>query len=273
MSSTLKAIPLVERYFLKRRMNVSVKPYPLVTTLVENPSTRSALETALTDPHVGVHVFWAPNGAGKSTYLRSVIPRLHIDKRITGAGYFRGSAGNPTEWLQDALGIASAKPSVVERFASLLGDVEFGTAPYILAIDQFDELVTQPHIADLENLIVQLATASLGSKSFAVVLGISDIDLAKEVLTWNGGEKIRLVGDPATFKWNEEQVVSLASKLADKQIAGQGMMSDAHVAVCCVAGTPGTIIDVHTNQKMLDYYKKHAQLLHATWTRADELNK
>ena len=260
---------------LLRRFSAPIEPFPLKTDFVDRKATRAALGESMAYDHCGVHVFWAPPSAGKTTFLRSVIPELMQQGQITGGVYLKGrrTTHTPLTWLYDSLDIVNPGQSVNERLRILLEKSDPRSPHMVIAIDQFDELHSSLHLGELRSLVTSLATSSVGSKAFSVVLGVSRVEIAREILTWNEGQKIYLVGDPAEFKWEESEVVDLAEKLAERNVHNRStMLSRELIDLCCQAGTPGMVIDAHCfpGDKTLPL---KVEVVADAWNRGEELNR
>lgn len=143
----------------------------------------------------GVSVLGCPAGSGKSTYIGKYIPLL---ARKNGVGFiFLKVDGEflSQHGLHHHLGIPRTK-----RISEYIPK---GT---IIVLDQCD--LKHRHIKpEMEQYIVDLATDSRNSRSFHVIICVSNSDVfADMVMRYNNGQKISQLCLPSTIKWTPNQI-------------------------------------------------------------------
>ena len=205
------------RFFIRQTLENPIHLYPL-ETLVPHP-VQNHLLAAINFPLCGLFVHWAVPGAGKTAYARFAARQAQQNGRLVG--FFSASEiprdmkNNQLAWLRREVGIS---PLVHEPLARLLPPrpVEYKQSSHVpppvsIVIDQID------HLRDLEDtrsFLVGLAEASRNYKLFNVTVCATAPEFAKEILLWNCGEKIHLVGAPGCGRWNEEHVRSFVNGIS-----------------------------------------------------------
>lgn len=111
--------------------------------------------------------------------------------------WFRLSAGLPTDGkLSDML------PPRKEEFSKS----QTVPPPTSFVIDQFDHLMADSRT---KNLLISLAEQSMRTKQFNMLICVTSWKNAEEILSWNGGEKIYILGDAGLAEWNQDDVKRL----------------------------------------------------------------
>lgn len=183
---------------------------------VENPRLNTAIKRALLpnrEPE-GVVILHAPPHAGKTTAVTRVLHELFVSGKINvlslGAGQvfsdFIKMHGdkhlNLLRWLEHSLGYG-------KKFTSHdLADI----FPYdrnqplsVLLIDQFETVFTEAGIAEIRSMMRNLAIDVANHKNYVAFVLIADMDLYKEMLTWNGGKKFQSVIREG-FLWTPDEL-------------------------------------------------------------------
>ena len=274
-----------------RKFRKPIAPYPLFTGVIDHPETTKAITRALTYGHCGVHVYWSPFSAGKSTYLRHITPKLVGEGKLAGAILTEGGLSDVdvSEWMYQELGMWHMNNNLAVHLADLLQKHPCTTTmenkdpgagghirkPYAIIIDGFDETMRTADQRVLQNLIVTLAGTGHRTKLFTVVLAVTQIDNARTVLSWNGRQKIDLIGPrPERFKWQRPEIVALAKELAETNANGRStIISDELIDICSLGGTPGVVIDAHCEDPDIPALKNKVEKISAMWGRAEELHK
>lgn len=269
ISPSLRRSRMADAYFVRCLLRDSVDVPGLKTDFIPKADAINALVNSFTDDHCGVHVLWAPSGAGKSTFIGKVLTDLREQGKIAGCGIFQGCSltEHPSKWLSDCLEISNPTPDLVARMSSILTDMKKpDDGPYIITIDRFDELMNETNLNHLQSLVVSLAAESVRTKSYAVLVAVSEVRNATTVLSWNQGKKIQVVGHPVSFRWNRSEVEELAIRLAKNNT---DMMSDKDIDLCCLAGTPEFVFRIHSSRyESRDTFRKEADQLASQWERA-----
>jgi len=216
--------------------------------------------SAIEDRLCGVKVIWTPSGYGKSTYIREVCKKMQEDGDkisgaiITNATHTLRSHPSLTGWLSDRMGAPGVLNAPWFNSISDLLPVETSHKPVALVIDQFDHL---KDIKDAQSFVISLAEDSLRTKKFVTLLALTDASYASQILRWNGGQKISLLGpDPTSYKWNERHFSAFWKVLEEEERKRIEISSDQKVLsivpeqtrkqfidICALAGTPGFFLN------------------------------
>jgi ABC-type uncharacterized transport system ATPase subunit len=185
-----------QRYFAHRQietiMSKNVFEYtPRDLPLIRNPRVDKILDSSFNNKYGGIHVLVAPSGAGKTTYLRSYANRF-----INNGGLvqFFGSE------LQDR-----------KQFYTAFGDHDrsmdlFEMLPKRSTI-VFDQIEHQDKLNyEMKSLFKHLAFESRRIEGVSVVFSTANEKLAKEVLSLNGNDKIRLNGTVEDWRWTPDLI-------------------------------------------------------------------
>ncbi len=137
---------------------------------------------------------WGDAGTGKTTTIKKTINELVAEGKIAGCVYVTPSAvesESTTDWLEaattDMFGPIVPK---TQKISKILGyDAQ---KPYVIVLDQIEgyESIT----AKLEALVRALAYDSDDCKAYICLVVTSDVHLAEEMYSWNGGTKISFLG-------------------------------------------------------------------------------
>lgn len=206
----------------------------------------------------GVKVVWAPPGYGKSTYLKRVCADLQRDELIYGAkimSHFRKHKDMPLiETLAIGIGFP---PDIAPRFHTLSEIMHDKTdLPIVIVFDQFDHLMAQ-ELDHAKSFVVSLAEDSLQSKKYTVLLNVTEPKFAREILNWNGGQKISLFQDNVErleeYKWGVEhhnQLWRLSAENYKMQVRPE--IKEKFIEMCARAGTPGFFLKYRKQLEILD---------------------
>ena len=228
--------------------------------LVSHPS-QLVLQRAIDHPQCGVFVLWGVHGSGKSSYVRQAAADLLQKNRHTillnAASYKYQRHPHPLLWLNDALNLdpdLDYSPFLPPAVPGI-----YSPPPTCIFIDQFDHMFNHP---DAQSFIVGLAEESRLTKRFSVIVSVTNPENAQTILKWNGGEKIKLVGDPGIGCWNNEHVRALVQQLPlrDDQ---RGTL----IELGSIAKTPGFVLETAFAGVPINdvFHRDKAQELHARW--------
>lgn len=233
-------IPFTRRV-LRRRMRKPIHEQTLRSPRVEHAHVENTLTSALTDRHCGVKVLWGPPGCGKSTYSKLVLHKLQQDGRgVVEVRIEGGIQGKYNAWLNRELGVMETL-HMNDLFPTK------SKAP-VLFIDHADQLLAGGVEKELQSFVVQLAEQSVGRKGFTVLFNFTKSENAKEVLSWNGGEKIQDVfADPSGLHWHEDCTwgqIHLREFLTKSGVDWNDHEKDLFVRLGATAGTPGFALEM-----------------------------
>lgn len=209
-------------YTLPATFRTPIAPFKLNTPFVEKDHLVQGLRQAFESRACGVHVYWAPNNAGKTTYIRHVAELVRQNSssvegvRVIDLNFLTPSSHvkDMWSWLARALQLEASTQSLSallspSRFFQFVCGVSGDDRRhYVLVLDQFDEVVRRYSSGrnDLHGFVQGLATESVNNKRFSVILVVQDPVLARDLLRFNGGSKIRRIGTPAILKWGRNEV-------------------------------------------------------------------
>ncbi len=189
-------------------------------TLVSHP-VQNQLLAAINAPLCGLQVHLGVPGAGKIAYARFAALEMHAQQAGRLIEYF--SAGEiprkmknyQLAWICSQIGISD---QVTEPLTKLLppSPIEYCKSPNVappisLVIDQIDHL---RNFEDTESFFVGFTESSQKSKLFKFKICATSPEFVKQMLLWNGGKKIRLVGAPGCGRWDEEHVRSIVNEIS-----------------------------------------------------------
>jgi hypothetical protein len=146
----------------------------------------------------GVFVVAAPSAAGKTTSILTAVKR------------FKNETGRKVEYFQYDASFTKANIKSrlnVPRSRYISETVIRGT---VLIIDQLNCEVLD---SQMSSCIVELATESRNTKKFHGILCVFNVNLLREVVALNGGEKIDVGIKSGLFLWDRSQVDHLARAL------------------------------------------------------------
>ena len=130
-------------------------------------------------------VLWGPASSCKSHALRDYTVKAQQDGKVViylDCQDCRESSF--MTWFFEVLNIG--KTQAFSKFGSWLPRVD-GSVPVVI-IDHLEDVLMLP---DTKRTIVGLARAARDHNNFQVLVCISPVDAAVEVLSWNGGHKIK----------------------------------------------------------------------------------
>ena len=177
-----------DKYLLKQGMKIKTPLYNANNIpLVPNPRVQIQLEQAFSNPSGGLRVVISPIGSGKSTYINHQVNE-HIHRG--GATRAFGSELNNMNDFYTTFG-------GIERRMDL-----FDMLPErsVIVLDQLEHLIPFP--SEMANLLHHLALDSRRTAECNVMVVVSDIALAKRILTLNGLDKIYQCGTSSDYEWH-----------------------------------------------------------------------
>lgn len=179
---------LMLRWIQRHRVLTAARcplPVPLVSHEAAAVGLETSLQGAMTFGLCGVHLITAPHGSERGFAAARVANRLLASGQIGGSVYadLGGTAGSVSRGFAHALGVDSG-PLFSQREDSLLTPAF--SARHLVFIGDNAEAVL-PFEAD----IISLASKSVMTKQFCIVLLFSQADAAATVSSWNSGAKLR----------------------------------------------------------------------------------
>jgi hypothetical protein len=186
----------VARNHTKNVMSTLVTPLILGDVpFVQNRRCSENIHNAFNHKYGGAHVFIAPSGTGKTTYIRK-----YCHEFIADGGFvkFFGSELHSRKDFDQSFG------------DSILGNL-FDLLP-LRSVIVLDQLEHQKLSDDMKSLIRHLALESRRTSQCNVILSLSDIQVAQEVLSLNGNDKIQQWGRSSDFEWTDLEVKEYIDK-------------------------------------------------------------
>lgn len=165
---------------------IKLKGFPWVN----NTKVSDTIDNAFNSRVGGIQVIYAPWGTGKTTSLAHVSQK-HKDRKHVE---FVSCVANKAQ-LYAWLGIHNETFQLSEVLPE-------GT---VLVLDQMETPVWGP---ELKAMLRELALDSRKSKTYNIVLSVSNLEIAKKILALNGNDKIKLVARSSDFRWGRELVTA-----------------------------------------------------------------
>jgi hypothetical protein len=179
----------VARNHIKNVMSTPVTPLNLVDVpFVQNIPCYQNIRRAFNHKYGGAHVFIAPPGSGKTTYIRK-----YCNEFIADGGFvkFFGSELHSRKMFDQPFG------DIRDNLFDLL------PSRSVIVLDQLEHHKLSD---DMKSLIRHLALESRRTAQCNVILSLSDIQVAQEVLGLNGNDKIQQWGRSSEFQWTDKEV-------------------------------------------------------------------
>jgi hypothetical protein len=206
--------------------------------IVPHPVVNS-LSKAVDYPDCGVFVFWGMYQSGKTEALKELQRKLSAQKRQTIALDGAKFRGNLDHWFCKSLTCMECGDCLIldELLAPPLPSPfnGFTVASTTIIIDHFDAIIQTEDIQKVKNFVVGYAQQSNSGKRFNMLLCVSSVAYALEILSWNGGRKIMLAASPDAARWTEASLRPLVNKL---------VVTDSKEAIlqcASIAGSPSCV--------------------------------
>jgi len=117
------------------------------------------------------------------------------------------------EWMANTLSCHSEASPIKKIFPP-----EDGEPKVVLFLDQFETVFRSQQRVDIESMIHDVAVASAFSRAFNVLIITQSEESCREILKWNGGQKIRPLfrDNPcSSFIWSHEELFAVAQRYND----------------------------------------------------------
>lgn len=167
------------------------EPVPVVNVdnilYVENLSALNTIKSGFDSKDGGMKVLYAPPGSGKTTYLAKIAKEYQNNGRHVE---FISCVASKKH-LYECLDIPKLSYNVSEV-------IPFGT---VIIFDQMESPVFGD---ELKSMLREVALDSRKIKNYVVIVSLSNKDVADEILTLNGNDKISQLGNPHDFHWSCE---------------------------------------------------------------------
>ena len=180
-------------------------------SLVLSPAVE-AIERAIQSPLCGIYVHWGPFASGKTVALKDMTVIMqskgYIVKYLDAKD--KGSMGDndPTfiNWLRFHLGLSHRR--CTDDLDAFLPKSKAG--PTVIIINHFEDFLWTP---DAKSVIEGLCRDAFEKKTYKIVLCITRLEKALEVLNWNGGasEKIRIAASAGCGRWDIGCIQAMAA--------------------------------------------------------------
>lgn len=220
------------------------------TSLWQNPRLVQPIARAMLATPPGVHVLHAGPGMGKSTALCTVLHELQYKGRVRGGIVWNGGhlpttrRGEPVAlklgaWAKNEFQLP--QEAYGDTLVDLLPPLDESGRRAIICIDQFDHYASVAQPIELESLVTHLAETAQLSDAFTAVLVVRDAATAKQVLDFNGGQKIGSVLDEdEPFEWTDEELGHVVDRLHEHNVlqfgSSDGRAHDAVQEACHSVG-------------------------------------
>ncbi len=130
-------------------------------------------------------VLWGPPSSCKTTALREFEIEAEKTKKVNYLDCQNCQDQSFRAWFYHSIGFNP--DNAFNKFGSFLVKGPNESHPIII-IDHLEDSIS---LWDTKNVIVGLARSGRESNDFRLLVCLSDLDAAKTVLSWNGGQKIR----------------------------------------------------------------------------------
>lgn len=243
-------------------------------------SFENALRHGMTFGLRGVHLLTLPPNNGKTTAATRVANKLVAENRISGSVYVdlsnessvvRGTDVSGTSLSLSRLFAQSLDVDTWRLFAEKKAESvipqDSSSKPVVFIGDNADDFVLKHDIVRAD--LVSLATKSVMTKQFCVLLMFRDAGKASVVSRWNGNQKIRLCprrhDDPAHFRPTEDEMREAVAKQKLSHLSPDSLAALTDLAVSArsvgfVADAGQVLRDMHIDNIPVDASSLH-QLL------------
>jgi len=267
------------RKFLKfrrfaRLYNDRLKTPAVFPVYVENPRTIGNIYTQIQNGP-GVLVLWGPPDSGKSSYAIRACNELLLKTKIGGLVQVNDSTfaevggDGGVQWINTALGVDNLM-DCNDKISSVIPCNEPDDSWYdqilslyfrrgkrvVILFDQFDNVCEHSNLTSVLKFIKRLAEDSVKHNSYCVLLCVTNPHLAKDILSLNGGKKIRLLQKPRDLQWTDSEI--------SKYFAGISYSEKVRLA-----GTPGFCVD--TLQGKIKNEEQTSEKIYQEWLDGDFL--
>lgn len=165
--------------------------------LIKNPRVENILNSSFNNKYGGIHVLVAPSGSGKTTYLRSYANRFINEG---GRVQFFASELHTRKQFFTAFGDENRDMDLFELLPKK-------SAIIFDQIEHHDKLNEE-----MKSLLRHMAYESRRTEGISVIVSTANENLAKEILSLNGNDKIRLNGTVADWRWTEDLIDDYVSQ-------------------------------------------------------------
>lgn len=220
--------PAYARCCIRRALKRPMKRFELrpPESRWRNDRLEAPIRTAINNRTSGVQVLHTEPGTGKTTASRDVIRDLQLSRKISGALLVKCSniSMNNTQATRDTLQTALRRELFRVCGVPQTSRAGFNVSslfPHnnnnrhkrsVLLLDQFDH-VTNWDTKEVCSLVKAFAEDAAQSNSFVVVANVSDRALFKDMITWNGAQKITsMLPEDEIFEWSDEELRSVLLK-------------------------------------------------------------
>lgn len=201
----------------------------------------------------GVKLLWGIQGSGKTTTVRVLANQLLNEDRISGAIIIKppddAKICGPAGWFRSQLSDDVGQLLKADEYISNLlphasrheNDI---IKPFLFIFDQFEN---ERANEGLRVFLKTLAEDSSLTNSYVVLVVVADAVKVKEMYSWNGHQKIVMVGgrNPSQYKWGKYEVDAWVTAYAKTHERELGDADIEHIREKAVqAGTPAFL--VHT---------------------------
>lgn len=192
-----KSTPICS-FFLSRKMNnpdLNLKLAP-AESYVPLVGLETQLKRAICHDLCGVHLLAMPPTTGKTTASLHVTKKLLTDKKISGAVYIDMNERGPlfqtfSEKIANTLKVEHEK-----LYPIIEGAVKRKQNPLLIIMDNVDNTVLN---STFRHDLVSLATRSVLTKHFVILMLLRQVKVAKIIHRWNCSAKIHMLVNKNTI--------------------------------------------------------------------------
>lgn len=184
---------LVERAYKIPIVNDETNVPHFLNTALEEDIQRVALEGL-----PGVQVLWAPPGASKTVAVKYVASKLQ-KQNIDCIYHCLNSDFREQDNLLTIIASQVFKLEKYEPLIGLLPDEKFHNGHrLVMFLDNFDVIRNSQSIRES---VRSLAVDGYNSQKYMVIALVRDLNFAHQMVSWNGHQKIFLLGNPSKWHW------------------------------------------------------------------------
>lgn len=170
---------------------VQVSTHSVNSPVILHPNAERLIGSAMTNRAGGLHVLTAPNGVGKTTYVR-MLANSHI-KAGGSAKLFSAEMENKNDFYRK-FGIHISRDKIFKMMPNM-------------SVIIFDQVEIQGTLnKEIRELMLFAALEARLTGNVNIVVVTSSIEVSKQIIAMNGGEKIRQLGKAADLRWGVNMV-------------------------------------------------------------------
>jgi len=155
--------------------------------------------------------------SGKTSYLRKIAQEVQANGKK--AIVLEPSRERPLwVWFNEQMGLG-------KEYGGFFDDYLTKNHELVIIVDQIEHALVASNRSELQNFVLELAQRSTRCKKFVIILSTADPHLAAKMLNWNNSEKIRLVGNPLSYRWDREHCEKFLRNEAKNKLIEAGVVA------------------------------------------------